>query len=86
MYVCIALNFTALKSFNFHGPDSIPQFTDTDIRPSNTENQYSAPVSFMPVDCGTRSRKRPASSGQSGSHKYLKPSSVNAEFLDMKVP
>ena len=80
-----ALNFTALKSFGFLSPDSIPQFTDTNISASNTENQQPVPVSFIPFDHDTKSRKRPVSAGQPGSQKYFKPSLVNAEFLDMKV-
>ena len=80
-----ALNFTALKSFGFLGPDSIPQFTDANISPSITENQQPVSVPSIPVDHDTRSRKRPVSAGQPCSQKYFKPSLVNAEFLDMKV-
>ena len=81
----MCLQFTALKSFGFLGPDSSPQLTDTDISPVITESLQSKLVSVIPVDSSTKSRKRPASSEQPESHKYLKPSSVNAEFLDMKV-
>ena len=79
------LTFTALKSFGFLGASSTPQFTDNDLSNANTENQQTVSVSVTPVDGSTKSRKRPASSEQPGSSKYFKPSSVNAEFLDMKV-
>ena len=79
-------NFTAIKSFGFIGPDSSnPQFTDTDISSANIKNHQPVPVSVTPVDSTIKSRKRPASSEELGSHKYFKPSLVNVEFLDMKV-
>ena len=79
------LNFTGLKFFGFLGSDSLPHFIDTDFKKDNTETQHALPVSVTPIDSSSRSRKRPASYEQPGSHKYFKPSSVNAEFLDMKV-
>ena len=42
-------------------------------------------AAVTPIVSNNQSRKRPASFLQPGSHKYFKPSSVNAEFLDMKV-
>ena len=42
-------------------------------------------ISVTPIEIGTKSRKRPTSPKLPGSHKYFKPSSVNAEFLDTKV-
>ena len=59
--------------------------TDTNTSPVNTERQQSKPVFVIPVYSNIKSRKRPASSEQPGSLKYFKPSSVNAEFLDMKI-
>ena len=82
MYI---LYFTALKSFSFLGSDFIPQFTDTDLKKANIKTQQPVSISITPVEISTKSRKRPTSPKQPGSHKYFKPSSVNAEFLDMKV-
>ena len=75
-YETITITFTALCSFGFLSSGVISQSTD------NVASQQPVPASITSID---KSRKRSASSEQPTGQKYFKPSSVDAEFLDMKL-
>ena len=80
--IIIYVTFTALQSFGFLSPGIIPQFTHNEDYSTTIVNQQPVPVSVTTSNesIGT-SRKRPISSDESAGQKYLKKSSVDAEFL-----
>ena len=81
------ITFAALHSFGFLSSGAVSQCTD-----NVASQQQPMPASIISID---QSRKRPTTSEQPASQKYLKPSSdraeffkpssVQAEFLDMKI-
>ena len=66
-------------------PGTVSQFTDNEDDTTAVVKHQSLLSSATPVDNSIKSRKRPASYEQPASQKYFKPSSVQAEFLDMKI-
>ena len=74
-----------MESFGFLSPGTDSQFTDNEDDTTAVVKHQSLLVSVTPADNSIKSRKRPAFSEQPASQKYFKPSSVQAEFLDMKV-
>ena len=86
VHTCII--FTALESFGFLSPGTTAsQFMDNEDDTTAVVKHQSLLASVTPADnrLSIKSRKRPASPEQPASQKYFKPSSVQVEFLDMKV-
>ena len=66
-------------------PGTVSQFTGNDDDTTAVVKHQSLLTSATLADNSIMSRKRPASYEQPASQKYFKPSSVQAEFLDMKM-
>lgn len=73
-----------MESFGFLRPGTVSQFRNIDDDTTAVVKHQSLLTSANPAD-SIKSKKRPASYEQLASQKYFKPSSVQAEFLDMKM-
>ena len=66
-------------------PGTISQFMHNEDDATAFVKHQFLPTSAIPADNNIKSRKRPASSEQPAGQKYVKPSSVQAEFLDIRM-